>query len=337
MFDINKTITSILNLDKLLKKSAELIQEAFDYYFVGIALAKGNYATLKGFSSKEKLDPPRQIIKGEGLVGKVLKQEKSIICQNTEEEKSFKDFFGEFKSEMVVPIKKGEKLIGLTIIGSPEKFAFSREEAKIINEVSYQLGIAIDNATLYEKIRLATITDELTGLHNSRYCNEYLPSIVKKWKSKGIKGSVIFMDLDYFKNVNDNYNHLIGSKLLKLIGKEIKDKIKDKEHIGIRYGGDEYVVVLQGLNLEESIAFTESLKESITKKEFSVRDEDKTIKIKIAASFGIACYPSDSEDFYDLLRLSDLAMYYVKSRGRNNIAYINLEKAISLIDESKDT
>ena len=334
MFDINKTITSILNLDKLLKKSAELIQEAFDYYFVGIALAKGNSAILKGFSSKEKLDPVRKITKGEGLVGKVLKEEKSIICQNTEEEKSFKDFFGDFKSEMVVPIRKGEKLIGLTIIGSPEKFAFSREESKIINEVSYQLGIAIDNATLYEKIRLATITDELTGLHNSRYCNEYLPSIVKKWKSKGIKGSVIFIDLDYFKNINDNYNHLIGSKLLKLIGKEIKGKIKDTEHIGIRYGGDEYVVVLQGLGLEEAIVFTENLKEAITKKEFSVRDEEKNIKIKITASFGIACYPSDSENFYDLLRLSDLAMYYVKSRGRNNIAYINLEKAISLIDES---
>jgi len=337
MFDINKTITSILNLDKLLKKSAELIQEAFDYYFVGIALAKGSSAILKGFSSKEKLEPLRKIKKGEGLVGKVLKEEKSIICQNTEEDKAFKGFFGKFKSEMVVPIKKGGKLIGLTIIGSPEKFAFSREEAKIIKEVSYQLGIAIDNARLYEKIRLAAITDELTGLYNSRYCNEYLPSIVKKWKSADEKGSVIFMDLDYFKNVNDNYNHLIGSKLLKLIGKEIKDKIKDKKHIGIRYGGDEYVVVLQGLNLKEAIAFTENLKESITNKEFSVKDEEKTIKIKITASFGIACYPVDSENFYDLLRLSDLAMYYVKSRGRNNIAFINLEKAISLINESKDT
>ena len=337
MFDINKTITSILNLDKLLKKSAELIQEAFDYYFVGIALAEGSFAVLKGFSSKEKLEPSMKIKKGEGLVGKVLREEKSIICQNTEKEKAFRGSFGKFKSEMVVPIRKGEKLIGLTIIGSPEKFAFSREEAKIINEVSYQLGIAIDNARLYEKIRLATITDELTGLYNSRYCNEYLPSIVKKWKSAGEKGAVIFMDLDYFKNVNDNYNHLIGSKLLKLIGKEINNKIKDAEHIGIRYGGDEYVVVLQGLDLKEAITFTENLKEAITKKEFSVKDEEKTIKIKITASFGIACYPADSENFYDLLRLSDLAMYYVKSRGRNNIAFINLEKAISLVDESKDT
>ena len=239
MFDINKTITSILNLEKLLKKSAELIQEAFDYYFVGIALAEGSFAVLKGFSSKEKLEPLMKIKKGEGLVGKVLREEKSIICQNTENEKAFRGSFGEFRSEMVVPIKKGEKLIGLTVIGSPEKFAFSREEAKIINEVSYQLGIAIDNAKLYEKIRLATITDELTGLYNSRYCNEYLPSIVKKWKSAGEKGAVIFMDLDYFKNVNDNYNHLIGSKLLKLIGREINNNIKDTEHIGIRYGGDE--------------------------------------------------------------------------------------------------
>ncbi len=337
MFDINKTITSILNLDKLLKKSAELIQEAFDYYFVGIVLVAGSSAILKGFSAKEKIEPLLEVPKGKGLIGRVLKEEKMIICQNTEKEKEFKDFFGEFKSEMVVPIKKGEKLIGLTIIGSPEKYAFSHEEAKIIQEVSYQLGIAIDNARLYEKIRLATITDELTGLYNSRYCNEYLPTIVGKWKKAEEKGAVIFMDLDYFKNVNDNYNHLIGSKLLKLVGREIMNMIKNEEHIGIRYGGDEYVVVLQNLDLAGAIEFAKSLKDAITKKKFSIKDEKRKIKVQISASFGIACYPGDSEDFYDLLRLSDLAMYYVKSRGRNNIAYINLEKAISLIDESEDT
>jgi len=337
MFDINKTITSILTLDKLLKKSAELIQEAFDYYFVGIALSTGTNAMLKGFSSKGKLKPPGKIQKGKGLVGKVLKEEKMIICQNTEKEKEFEDFFGEFKSEMVVPINKGKKLIGLTIIGSPEKYAFSQEEAKIIKEVSYQLGIAIDNARLYEKIRLAAITDELTGLYNSRYCNEYLPAIVGKWKKAGEKGAVIFIDLDYFKNVNDNYNHLIGSKLLRLVGKEIMNKIKNEAHIGIRYGGDEYVVVLQNLDSKEVIEFTKSLKDSITEKEFFIKDERKNIEIRIKASFGIACYPVDSENFYDLLRLSDLAMYYVKSRGRDNIAYINVEKAISLIDESEDT
>ena len=237
---------------------------------------------------------------------------------------------------MVIPIEKGEKLIGITVIGSPEKYAFNEEEAKIIKEVSYQLGIAIDNARLYEKIRLATITDELTGLYNSRYCNEYLPSIVEGWNKSEKKGAVIFMDLDHFKNVNDSYNHLIGSKLLRLVGEEIRSKIKDKGHVGIRYGGDEYVVVLRKVDLAEAIAFTKMLRNSMSNTKYSIKDEKETIEIQINASFGIACYPTDSENFYDLLRLSDLAMYYVKGRGRNNIAYINVEKAISLIDEQKN-
>jgi diguanylate cyclase (GGDEF)-like protein len=337
IFDINRTITSILNLEKLLKKSAELIQKAFDYHFVGIALSTGSYAILKGFSAKADFKPAKKIKKGKGLVGKVLKGQKMVICQNTEEEKSFKDFSSEFKSEMVVPIKKGEKLIGITIIGSPKKYAFNKEKAKIIKEVSYQLGIAIDNARLYEKIRLATITDELTGLYNSRYCNEYLPSIVEKWKKAEKEGAVIFMDLDHFKNINDSYNHLIGSKLLRLVGKEIQGKIKKGQHVGIRYGGDEYVIVLRKVDLKGAIEFTKMLKDSISKKKFSIKDEKNTIEVQINASFGIACYPTDSENFYDLLRLSDLAMYYVKGRGRDNIAYINVEKAISLIDEPKDT
>jgi diguanylate cyclase (GGDEF)-like protein len=337
IFDINRTITSILDLNKLLRKSAELIQKAFNYYFAGIALEEGSYVVLKGFSAKGNIKPEKRIPKTKGLIGKVLKRQETVVCQDTKKEKRFKDFSGEFKSEMVVPIKKGNKLIGITVIGSPEKYAFNKEEAKIIKEVSYQLGIAIDNARLYEKIRLATITDELTGLYNSRYCNEYLPAIVNKWKEEEEKGAVIFMDLDYFKNINDSYNHLIGSKLLRLVGKEIQDKIKNEQHVGIRYGGDEYVIVLRKVDLEEAIEFTKTLKDAISKKTFRIKDEKKTIEVKINASFGIACYPTDSGNFYDLLRLSDLAMYYVKGRGRNNIAYINVEKAISLINESKNT
>jgi len=333
IFDINKTITSILDLNKLLKKSAELIQKAFDYYFTGIALEDGSHVILKGFSAKENVKPEKRILRNEGLVGKVLKNKEMVVCQDTEKEKNFKDFSSEFKSEMVVPIKKGNKLIGVTVIGSPEKYSFNKEEAKIIKEVSYQLGIAIDNARLYEKIRLTTITDELTGLYNARYCNEYLPVIMDKWKKEEETGAVIFMDLDYFKNINDSYNHLIGSKLLSLVGKEIQDNIKDDNHVGIRYGGDEYVIVLRKVNLNQAIAFTKKLKDAISKKIFCIEDEKKIIKARINASFGIACYPADSGNFYDLLRLSDLAMYYVKGKGRNNIAYISVEKAISLINE----
>jgi len=333
IFDINKTITSILDLNKLLRKSAELIQKAFDYYFVGIALEEGSYVVLKGFSEKGNVKPEKKILKSEGLVGKVLKEQEMVICQDTGKKKKFKDFSAEFKSEMVIPVKKGNRLIGVTVIGSPEKYAFNKEEAKIIKEISYQLGIAIDNARLYEKIRLATIIDELTDLYNSRYCNEYLPAIVNKWKEEEGKGAVVFMDLDHFKNVNDSYNHLIGSKLLRLVGKEIQDKIKNEQHVGIRYGGDEYVIVLRKMDLKQAIDFTKELKDAISTKTFRIKDEKKTIKVKINASFGIACYPMDSGNFYDLLRLSDLAMYYVKGRGRDNIAYINVEKAISLIDE----
>ena len=334
--DINRTITSILDLNKLLRESAELIQKAFDYYFVGIALEDESEVVLKGFSAKGDVKPNKKIRKSKGLVGEVIRKQKIVICQNTEKKKSFKDFSDEFKSEMVIPIEKGGKLIGVTVIGSPDKYAFNKEEAKIIREVSYQLGIAIDNARLYEKIRLATITDELTGLYNSRYCNEYLPAIVEKWNKTEKKGAVIFMDLDHFKDINDSYNHLIGSRLLRLVGKEIKDKIMNGSHVGIRYGGDEYVIVLRQMDLEEAIGFAKMLKNAISKKKFRIKDENETIEVQISASIGIACYPTDSENFYDLLRLSDLAMYYVKGRGRNNVAYVNVEKAISLINEPKN-
>jgi len=335
--DINKNITSILDLEMLLKKSAQLIQKTFDYYYTAIGLFEDDRITLKGFSSSENIKPVRTIIKkGEGLVGKVIKNKERIIVPDTEKDSNYFEGIKGIKSEMVIPIKRESGFLGIIDIGSPEKYVFSIEEANIISEVSYQLATAVENAKLYQEIRLASITDDITGLYNSRYCNEKLPDIVNRWHTAEKVGSLIFMDIDHFKNVNDSYNHLIGSKLLHLVGRRIKD-ILDEAKIGIRYGGDEYIIVMEGLGLEEAIAFTKEIKNLISSKPYIIRDNSNKIECWVKASFGIASFPDVTTNSQELLRLADLAMYYVKSNGRDNIAYMDRKADIKLLNEQTNS
>ncbi|MCK4421344.1 diguanylate cyclase [candidate division WOR-3 bacterium] len=328
--DINKNITSILDLGTLLEKSTHLIQKTFGYYYVAIGIIEGSKAILKGFAAQKNIKPFRTSIKeGEGLVGKAIQTRKRIIVLDTEQNPEYYTGIKGIASEMVIPIKKEKDFSGIIDIGSPKKYAFTEEEANIIEEVSHQLAIALENARLYQKIRLASITDELTGLYNSRYCNEKLPAIVEKWHKKDKECSLIFMDLDYFKRVNDTYNHLIGSKLLHLVANRIKKSLNDKM-VGIRYGGDEYIIVIEDANLSETIEFARKIKKLISSKPFKI---EKKVKYSINASFGIASFPDVADNFYELLRLADLAMYYVKAHGRNRIAFMTQNADVTMIDE----
>ncbi len=335
--NINKNITSILDLETLLKKSAKLIQETFGYYYVGIGIYEDGKITLKGFSSVKNIKPSRTLInKGEGLVGKVIENMERIIISDTEKDKNFHEGIKGVKSEIVIPIRREKDFLGIIDIGSPIKYAFSVEEADIISEVSYQLATAVENAKLYHKIRLASITDELTGLYNSRFLNEKLPDIVSEWRKNKKVGSLIFIDVDYFKKINDTYNHLIGSKLLHLLAKRLKD-VLDEGKIGIRYGGDEYIIILEDMGLENAIEFTKEIKYLISSKPYIIGDNSDKIKCKVKASFGIASFPDVTTDPQELLRLADLAMYYVKANGRDNIAYMDREEDIKLLNEQTNS
>lgn len=327
---INRNITSILDLEELIKESAELIQKTFNYFYVAIGLLDGDKIVLKGFSSGEDVEPEFNIIsKNKGLIGKSYREKKRVIVFDTSKENEYLQGIREVKSEMIIPIMKENKYLGVIDIGSKYKNTFNEEEADILEEVSHQLTIALDNAKLYKKLKEASITDELTGLYNARFCNEKLPEIISRWINNKKTGALIFIDLDYFKKVNDSYNHLVGSKLLHLVAERIR-KTLDEDKIGIRYGGDEYVVAVKEVNLKESIDYTLKLKEIISSSSYKV---NKNIKYDINASFGIARFPKTSKEPHELLRLADLAMYYVKTHGRDNIAYVDEEGNMNLIDE----
>ena len=202
----------------------------------------------------------------------------------------------------------------------------------MITQVSHQLAVAIENAKLYEKIKESTLRDDLTGFYNSRYTEGPLKDLVNEAVKEGHPVSLIFLDLDHFKWVNDSFDHLVGSYTLRLVANRLKRYIKDVG-IGIRYGGDEYMIILPGMNLKEAVEFAEFLRKKLNGRRFKI---SKNTRYRISASFGVSSMPEVAGSVEELIRTADIAMYKVKELGRNNTAYFDKERRIKLVNDWKD-
>ena len=176
-------------------------------------------------------------------------------------------------------------------------------------------AIAIENATLFQRTEQLTITDDLTRLFNSRYLNLYLGREISRCKRHGIPLSVIFLDLDGFKGINDQHGHLAGSGTLTEVGTILAAGVRESDILA-RYGGDEFVVVLPETPASGALVIAERLRRAIEEHRFL---EPQGVCARISASFGIATYPDHALSPEGLIQKADQAMYRVKEREKNGI------------------
>lgn len=165
------------------------------------------------------------------------------------------------------------------------------------------------------ELRGLTHTDDLTGLYNQRYLELILDRELSLAKRNNTEFSVLFLDLDHFKNVNDTHGHLIGSRLLFEVGQEIKRALRDSD-ITFRYGGDEFVIILSHTGLEQAVSVAERIRVQIEKKRFLVRDN---LEIRLTASIGVATVPLHAITKQQILKAADEALYGVKKAVRNKV------------------
>lgn len=160
-----------------------------------------------------------------------------------------------------------------------------------------------------------TYTDDLTGLYNQRYLELILDRELSLAKRNNTQFSVLFLDLDHFKNVNDTHGHLIGSRLLFEVGQEIKRALRESD-ITFRYGGDEFVIILSHTGLEDAVVVAERIRVQIEKKRFLAREK---MDIRLTASIGVASVPLHAVTKQQILKAADEALYGVKKAVRNRV------------------
>jgi len=189
---------------------------------------------------------------------------------------------------------------------------FEPEELKILEKL---VQFFVEKMSTIDDLRGLTHTDDLTGLFNQRYLELILDREISLSKRNNTEFSVLFLDLDHFKSVNDTHGHLIGSRLLFEVGEEIKRALRDSD-ITFRYGGDEFVVILSHTGLEDAIMVAERVRQQIEKKRFLAREN---MDIRLTASIGVASVPLHAANKQQILKAADEALYGVKKAVRNKV------------------
>ena len=203
----------------------------------------------------------------------------------------------------------------------------------ILNALFYKY---LENILIYRKnkekeedLRLLASTDEITGLYNQRQLSEDLEREISKHEKEHENFSIMFIDVDHFKMVNDNYGHVVGSKLLLDMGNALKQILRQSDHI-YRYGGDEFVIIMPNIKNKTVHEIALRVLKKIKDIDFQIDNGDI---YKMSISIGIAEYPTDAKSAVEIIKFADEMMYMSKKSGRGKVFHVN---EVSHVDASSE-
>lgn len=203
------------------------------------------------------------------------------------------------------------------IIGMIHFRDHSMEDIKPLAQfTATHIGAALAGISLRETLRQQSIKDPLTGLFNRRYLEETLEREMHRAKRNNSPLSLVMLDIDHFKQFNDRYGHPAGDLLLKEFGNNLRAHVRGQD-IACRYGGEEFILVLPDATAAQAHERAETIRQSLV----SLTVDYQGVRLPaITASFGVAAYPVDGDDWESLQRLADRALYYAKANGRDQVA-----------------
>ena len=322
--DVAKALTSSLNLNSVLQtimdKMAEyfrpdtwsllMVDEARDELYFAIAVG----------DAAEMLQAVRLRV-GEGIAGWVAKHGEPLFVPDVYKDQRFTKRVDEMtklrtRSIICVPLKCKQRVLGVIQLINAPMDNFAEKEMFLLQALCDYAAIAIDNAKAVERIQELTITDDCTGLFNARHLYKCLEAEVYRSARFGYEFSVIFLDLDHFKKVNDTHGHLIGSRLLAEVGYSVKANLRLIDS-AFRYGGDEFVVLLPQTGKDAALLVARRLRDVFRQTHYLKEDG---VNLNIRASIGLATYPHDAKSAHEIIRQADEMMYMVKNSTRDNIA-----------------
>jgi diguanylate cyclase (GGDEF)-like protein len=256
---------------------------------------------------------------GEGIAGRVFMTSQPMIVNNIREDDLFiKSETSYVRSIACIPMVVYSDVVGvINVTNKKDGKEFTEEDVEMLKAVADQAAVAVNKAQLWDM----AVTDSLTGLYVRRYFIVKLQEEIHRAERYNKPLSVVMVDLDRFKKINDTYGHDAGDRALKTISQFFQKNIRDIDAIG-RYGGEEFVMLIPDADKKAAFCLAERLRKELAK----VKLEDLP---PITISLGIATYPSDGTDIEELIKKADAAMYEAKRKGRNRA--VKFSRAIKLI------
>lgn len=331
--DVARALTSSLELEEILSAIMEKMAQFFgpERWSMLMVDEKNNqlyYAIAVG----ENADSLRglRVPIGEGVAGWVAATGNPLVVPDVKLDPHWAAFSAKhpdlnIQSIACVPVRSGNKTLGVIQLLNSKLDLMSEYSISFLRILCDYAAIAIQNAKSMTLIQELTITDDATGLFNARHLYTMLDEAV----AKRDPFSLLFIDLDRFKSVNDTHGHLIGTRLLAEVGNLMRRSL-GPGNAAFRYGGDEFVALLPGMGKAAATGATVALYEDLRKTRFL---ESNGLSLCLSGSFGLATFPEDGNTVPTILRAADSMMYEAKTT-RDNIAVVG--RGI-LMDRPKST
>jgi diguanylate cyclase (GGDEF)-like protein len=306
--NISKTAISSDDSEQMLADIVGHIQKNFSFDHIGIGIL--DYMTkeieIKAEAGITAQALGKRIPLGVGILGRVARTGESALVQTTGEGQ-LQGVLPGSRSVLCIPIAYGETLLGVLNVESQREDAFTPQDRLIMNTLADLLATALHNAFVFQKLQQQSITDGLTGIKTRRFFFEALGSELKRASRSGRPVSVVLMDLDKFKGVNDTKGHLEGDLVLTRVGRLLEQKCR-QSNVVARYGGDEFIILMPETGVEQALILAERLRLWVA--------QDPTLsEHHITGSFGVGSFPVHGFSMEDIIRVADAGMYVSKHKG----------------------
>ncbi|HEV2468518.1 MAG TPA: diguanylate cyclase [Candidatus Sulfotelmatobacter sp.] len=311
--NVSRTAISSDDPVHMLNQIAGEIQKNFSFDHIGIGLL--DYGTkeveIKAEAGVTTHATGKRIPLGTGILGRVARTGERALVQNALPG-NLTGILPDSRAVLCIPITYGESLLGVLNIESRNENAFTPQDVLILNTLADLLATALHNAFVFQKLQQQSITDGLTGIKTRRFFWEALSAEWKRASRSGRPFSVVLIDLDKFKEVNDSMGHFEGDLVLARVGRLLEQKSR-QSNVVARYGGDEFIVLMPETGAEQAQVLAERLRQWLA-------TDPMLSEHNITGSFGVASFPMHGFSIEDIIRVADAGMYVSKRSGGNLVS-----------------
>lgn len=316
---VSLNLTSNLDLqrvlDVLVTEAMSLIKNAQAVHI--FLYERGELEFGASLDNKGERNVPISKPRKDGLTYSVVKTGKQVLVEDMKNHPLYKESPSHWSGSIIgVPIKFKDEILGVMNLSKRVVGKFTRSELRLISLLADQAAVAIFNASLYKRLAQMANTDSVTGLPNRRALDERLQEEWRVAEQTQLPFSVVMMDLDGFKAVNDTFGHNVGDELLYSLFNFLAQRMRSSDFLS-RYGGDELTLVMRNTDIDAARTVTKKIIELMLEYQFPF---PKGQEMKLGITAGIAVYPTHASNPSDMIRAADSALYHAKKYNRGQYA-----------------
>lgn len=321
---VSTIVSATLDPDEALRLIAETLAAVLGYPVVAVELSGEEHLRLAASFGFPESAYRHQSLK-EGIAGRIVESGQAEFVPDIRLDSSAFPYRDDVVSAIYVPIHRGQELFGVLTVQGTSEHPLTEWDLTLLRTFAENAGVLLNNARVYDEMRKTAALDSITGVPNHRHFQQRLREEVARARKLDTELSLLVVDIDTFKEINDRFGHIEGDRILNEIASRLQGQLRDQDLLA-RYAGDEFVVILPEVSSRVSLEIAARLLRAIRSRPFELPNGNTAV---ITLSIGAATFPADAGEVEELIGAADTAMYLAKGYGRDAVCHF---RDIALLD-----